>query len=80
MQGVRPTAIQKMCPPEGMHPNNASTRCTGEKMLKHQFFPSKNGGGVWYLMQFFYFYLVKINFLDSKNLTKIVSYILPRFY
>ena len=24
--------IQKMCALEGMHPNNASTRCTGEKM------------------------------------------------
>ena len=35
---VRPTTIQKMCAKEGMHPNNASTTCTGKKMLTRLFF------------------------------------------
>ena len=34
----RPTTIQKMCALEGMHPNNTSSRCTGEKMPTRQGF------------------------------------------
>ena len=35
---VRPTTIQKMCDLQGMHPNNASTRCAYKKILTHRFF------------------------------------------
>ena len=35
---VRPTTIQKMHALEGMHPNNASTSCMGEKMLTRLLF------------------------------------------